>query len=184
VEVSRSDGDAVIRRGFFGKIRAGTGFPVRPNDVLVTGTGSIDVSRKHAWAFRVHPGSKVRVLSVSGEEGISLEEGRVVFQTDERGRNLRFRVETPVVIASVRGTLFLVRALPGKAGASVAVLEGTVYAAPASGGRPLAIAPGEAVDFTKAGPGPARPLRPDEEPLLIEGRGLCTQAHPRPPDAV
>lgn len=158
----------VIRSGGGRGVEAKIGLPVKTGDTVVTGRDSW--LRLH-WAdgttMRIGPNSKVEVrkchfnTSSRKEESLfSLTVGSVLASIRKRlSSGSFFEVETPVVVAGVRGTRFMVRMAGGRC--SVSVNEGNVEV---RSGRARTVVPaGQGADIPRKGRIERRPMRADEE---------------------
>ncbi len=107
-------------------------------DVVTSGRrSSARIKYGDAGIFRLSPGGRLRVGDINGDEtgaDLDLEKGSLfcaLAKTKKKG----FRVKTPTVVASVRGTVFIISADSKKS--RVSVLRGRVRANPLSGKKEL-----------------------------------------------
>lgn len=128
---------------------------VAVQDVIITGKKSItDLTYGSSGVIRISENSKVAVEVIAGDNSadsmINLEKGRV-FLTLGKLQNTGFKVKTPTVVASVRGTSFVVSADTVK-GAKLAVMKGIVQVTPvkkgeAVEGKSIMVETGQKTDY-------------------------------------
>ena len=119
------------------EIDANVGDIINIEDAVITGSkSSIDILYGTSGIIRVNENSKVSIAALANNESsstvVNMEQGGV-FATFSKLKGTDFNVKTPTVVASVRGTSFSVT--NDQAGAKVAVLKGTVSAAPVKDGK-------------------------------------------------
>lgn len=108
-------------------------------DVVVSGRrSSAQIQYGETGVFRLSPRSRLRIADISsmekGKGDLELNRGSVFCALTRTGKK-GFRVKTPTVVASVRGTVFKVSADTGKS--RVSVLKGRVRVNPVSGKKEL-----------------------------------------------
>jgi len=121
-----------------GERGASAGDAVGLNDIIVTGKKSIaDITYGSSGIIRINENSHVSIAAItdgiSGDTLINLERGKV-FLTLGKLENTGFKVKTPTVVASVRGTSFTVSADLIK-GAKCSVMKGVVTVTPVKKGE-------------------------------------------------
>ncbi|MCR9143843.1 MAG: FecR family protein [bacterium] len=127
------------------RVRAFPGATAGPQDVIQTRSDSAAELRvRELGIVRLGENSVLKLgdLDTQGRLNIKLEEGRAGFLMKRLKANQEFRVVTPTVIASVRGTRFLVGVDPAQDGdaqnlkpqqAKVAMLDGALELASPTG---------------------------------------------------
>ena len=147
---------------------------VRAGDIIRTGPDSSIEIRWVRWAggmrIKIGPSTNFTVkrakLNTSTKEGDTLlrvDAGKVWVRVRQAltGKS-KFEVETPTVVAAIRGTIFSVEV--GEDGASkIEVLEGKVALSPAAGGKGEIISPGQATLVAKGAAADIRPLTEAEK---------------------
>ena len=108
------------------------------NDTVTTGSRSIaHITYGSSGIIRISANSRVSVSSIAGGTAsdtlLRLVRGKI-FLTLGKLRNTGFRVKTPTVVASVRGTSFVISADLVK-GARLSVMKGKVSVVPVSMGE-------------------------------------------------
>jgi len=155
--IDQLEGRATVERAGSGRVvPAKVGLPVKVGDTVVTGPGSwVRLHWADGTTMRIGPGSRVRVekchfnTSSNKEESLfSLTVGSVLTSIRKRlSRGSLFEIETPVAVAGVRGTQFMVRMSRG--GCSVSVLQGVVSVR--SGRARAGVSPGRGADIPSKG---------------------------------
>lgn len=125
------------------------------NDTIITGKKSVaDLTYGSSGIIRISENSRVSIAVIAGdtstESMINLDKGKV-FLTLGKLQNTGFRVKTPTVVASVRGTSFVVSADTVK-GARLSVMKGTVTVVPvqkgeAIEGKEISVGAGQKIDY-------------------------------------
>ncbi len=123
-------------------------------DVIRTGADSqVDLIRKGKWGYRLLANTECSIdLSNVDETRVKMTAGDVVFQVKKLPPGKTLVVETPVVVAAVRGTQFWGRVTPAgpERSATFAVREGRVEMKVSKTGEPFALEAGQAVDIHEA----------------------------------
>ncbi len=120
-------------------VAAAAGTSLKYGDVVITARrSSAQIQYGETGIFRVSPGSKMKIAEVTdngnAEGDLDLSRGSVFCALTRTGTK-GFRVKTPTVVASVRGTVFKVSA--DKEHSRVSVLKGRVRVNPVSGEKEL-----------------------------------------------
>lgn len=150
--VSLVEGDVTIVRGAE-KIKAVEGLPLQPADIVETGTGArTDISLNGSAGFRLLEQSRAEIpVNDSANIRVRAELGNILVRIKEEFKNQqgRFTLETPTVVAAVRGTQFWGRV--GNTGVenmtTLAVREGIVHVTLRDSGKEVDLNAGEAVDL-------------------------------------
>lgn len=138
-----------------GEKKAAAGDLVAISDTIITGKKSIaDLTYGSSGIIRISENSRVSIAVIAGdtsaESMINLDRGKV-FLTLGKLQNTGFKVRTPTVVASVRGTSFVVSADVVK-GARLSVMKGTVTVLPvqkgeAIEGKEISVGAGQKMDY-------------------------------------
>lgn len=183
--VTRVSGDAwAIRDNSPTRLAAGT--QLATGDVVRTGPkGRVQIARGAEammlganTSIALAPGSRPEVTSVVQQTGtLTLD--------IEKKSTPHFEVETPFLVAAVKGTRFVVTVRPN--GAAVDVSRGLVQVASVKTGQSIAVAPGQRTNITPetktlavVGPGPHAAMEASEphvtraEPLAVPKNGLAS----------
>jgi hypothetical protein len=125
------------------------------NDTIITGKKSTaDLTYGSSGIIRISENSRLSIAVIAGdtsaESMINLDKGKV-FLTLGKLQKTGFRVKTPTVVASVRGTSFVVSADVVK-GARLSVMKGTVTVVPvqkgeAIQGKEISVGAGQKIDY-------------------------------------
>ena len=120
-----------------GEVAANVGDIINIEDAVITGSKSyIDILYGTSGIIRINENSKISIAALADNNGnstvVNMEQGGV-FATFSKLKGTNFNVKTPTVVASVRGTSFVVKS--DQSGANVSVLKGTVSAAPIKDGN-------------------------------------------------
>jgi len=123
-------------------------------DVIRTGAdGQVDLIRKGKWGYRLLANTECSLdFSNADETRVKMSAGDVVFQVKKLPPGKTLVVETPVVVAAVRGTQFWGRVTPAgpERSATFAVREGHVEMKVAKTGEIFALEGGRAADIQAA----------------------------------
>ncbi len=171
-QLSRVEGDvAVLRAGENQKVTEG--MALEAGDVLETKTGSADVSLNGLAGFRLLEQSKAEVVSTEiSNTRIRAELGDILVRIKEdfkKEKGSSFELETPTLVAAVRGTQFWGRV--GNTGVesmtTLAVREGEVSLKLKASGLELNLKAGEAVDASNslAAPSVRKAVAPELQAL-------------------
>lgn len=141
-----------------GKKKAAAGDMIAVSDTIVTGKKSLaDLTYGTCGIIRISENSRVSISVIAGgnsaESMIEMDRGKI-FLTLGKLQNTGFKVKTPTVVASVRGTSFVVSADQVK-GARLSVMKGTVTVAPVSRGeaitgKELSVGAGQKMDYVSS----------------------------------
>ena len=138
-------------------IDAAENMQVKINDQVRTSLGKTKIKLRGRGEVRLPPNSQLVVKAIDEKQNkvtIELRSGRIWNNITPGAGMVNYSIETPDLVAGVRGTLFKV-SLNEAAGSRVAVFDGSVYASLVKGGpevtltKNLAIATDEQGDFTK-----------------------------------
>jgi len=172
--VDQLEGRAKVERGGSGRVvEAKIGLPVKAGDTVITGPGSwVRLHWADGTTMRIGPNSRVVVkkcrfnTSSKKEESLfSLTVGMVLTSLRKSlPRGSFFEIETPVAVAGVRGTQFMVRSFGGAC--SVSVREGAVEVR--SGRRKAQVLQGEGADIPLRGEIRKRPMSREERRVWDE----------------
>jgi len=138
-----------------GEKKAVTGDMIGVDDVIITGKKSVaDLTYGASGVIRISENSTVLVSVIAGDSSaetlLALDKGKV-FLTLGKLHNTGFKVKTPTVVASVRGTSFVVSADLIK-GARLSVMKGVVEVIPvkkgeAIEGKSIMVETGQKIDY-------------------------------------
>lgn len=159
-------GTVNITRGAEAQRPVVLGEELKEGDRIVTGRASFVVFSTGAAAVaRIQPESDVVLTSIADMSNIDLglDKGSVLSRVNKLAKGAGYRVTTPTVVASVRGTLFSVNTDEGTG--TVAVKNGTVRVAVKNSGKSMDVNRGAAVLFT--GDLAERPIE-DAESIILE----------------
>mgnify|MGYP003774970365 CR=1 FL=1 len=125
------------------------------NDIIITGKQSVaDLTYGSSGIIRISEKSTLAITVIAGDASsesiIKLDKGKI-FLTLGKLQNTGFKVRTPTVVASVRGTSFVVSADVVK-GARLSVMKGTVTVLPvqkgeAIEGKEISVGAGQKMDY-------------------------------------
>jgi tellurite resistance-related uncharacterized protein len=123
--VQKLEGDASILRNEQ-KIVISEGFSLELSDVVITGPQAwVDIEIIDKGVIRVRERSRFIIKSLAASKISSkVEQGKIITSLKKLSKNEEFTVETPTVIAGVRGTSFMVSA--EESYAKISVLTGNV----------------------------------------------------------
>lgn len=106
-----------------------TGTVLRPQDEIITNSGSIDIQTGEGHLIRIRPFSKVRLDSLqtnkSRDTNLVLRAGGILIRTEKLRSDENFRISGPTAIAAVRGTAFSFEIIEEKL-PKIKVYEGVV----------------------------------------------------------
>ena len=138
-----------------GEKKAAAGDMLSVSDTIVTGKKSFaDLTYGTCGIIRISENSRISITALAGDKSaesmINLDRGKV-FLTLGKLQNTGFRVKTPTVVASVRGTSFVVSADVVR-GARLSVMKGTVTVVPVSKGeaitgKEISVGAGQKMDY-------------------------------------
>lgn len=138
-----------------GEKKASSGDIIAVSDTITTGRKSIaDLTYGSSGIIRISENSRVAVAVIAGaassESILNLDRGRL-FLTLGKLQNTGFRVRTATIVASVRGTSFIVSADVAR-GARLAVMKGTVTVIPvkkgeAIEGKEISVGAGQKIEY-------------------------------------
>ncbi len=129
--------------------QAAVGMPVEAGEMVVTGPGCrVDFAINDAVGCRLLEGTTCMIAAANGGMKVSLSEGNVVLNLKKLPAGSTFELETPLAIASVRGTQFWGRVpKPGTpTQTTFAVREGTVELNVKAVGKAFTLNAGDALD--------------------------------------
>jgi len=155
-----------VTRGTEAKRPVVLGEEFKENDRIITGPASFVVfSIGEAAVARIQPESDVVLTSITdmSKIDIGLDKGSVLSKVNKLAKGTDYRVTTPTVVASVRGTLFSVNTDEGTG--AVAVKNGRVSVAVKNSDKSLDISEGTTVVFT--GEVVMRPME-EAEGIILE----------------
>ena len=117
---------------------ANPGDEINIDNTIVTGSkSSVDLLYGTSGIVRINENSKVSIAAIADNQNtntvVNMEQGKVFAAFSKLKGGTGFNVKTPTVVASVRGTSFTVE--NDILGARVAVLKGSVKAAPVKDGE-------------------------------------------------
>ncbi|MDV6237864.1 FecR family protein [Leptospira ellisii] len=125
----------IFQNGETGVLREGKKIPSRPglvlkrNDVIETGSGSLDIQTSSGDVVRIRSFSKVTVKNIlSGanpDVNLYTQAGSLLIKTNKLKSESSFSVSTPTAVAGVRGTTFSFELTDGQP-PKVKVYEGAV----------------------------------------------------------
>lgn len=140
--VVSTSGDAVIERAGFQPVSASSDRRIEPGDRVETGRDGRVVLRKGSSTIVVAPNSAIQIPAENTDlfTRIFQQIGTSLFKVDRRS-SPHFEVQTPHLVAVVKGTTFTVKA--GRGFDTVHVVEGAVGVAAANGANSVLIRPGE-----------------------------------------
>ncbi|HPS58851.1 MAG TPA: FecR family protein [Spirochaetota bacterium] len=141
-----------------GEKKAAMGDMIAIDNTIITGKKSTaDLTYGSCGIIRISENSRVSIAVIAGdtsaESMINLDRGKV-FLTLGKLQNTGFKVKTPTVVASVRGTSFVVSADVVK-GARLSVMKGTVTVVPvqkgeAIAGKEISVGAGQKMDYVSS----------------------------------
>lgn len=138
-----------------------TGARIPPEAKVVTGPGSrVNISCDDGIVITIGPGTEVNLERLAGASGpgtsvlLQLVEGIIGLVAPQRSWSV-FEVRTPVAIASVRSTEWLVELAPS--GEAAVFVRAGVVAVRSNSGSPSSLGPGEGI--TVAADGAAGPVK-------------------------
>lgn len=157
-----------------GDKKAAAGDIIALSDTIITGSKSIaDMTYGSSGIIRISENSKVAIEAIAGGPSsgsmLNLDRGRL-FLTLGKLQNTGFKVRTPTIVVSVRGTSFIVSADVVR-GARLAVMKGRVTVTPvkkgeAIEGKEISVGAGQKVDYLS----PA-----DVDRILSGGRAVAVK---------
>lgn len=112
----------VFKKGTASIVRGGKEAPAKVNDIIVekdelrTGKdGELSLQLASGVMMKITPGSTLIVEAISRDSSgsnfsLRLPNGSILARADKEGKNLNMTVQSPTVIAGVRGTEFIVDA--------------------------------------------------------------------------
>ncbi len=173
--VTRVQGNAVIA-GPQGARPAKVGSPIADGETIRTEAGATaDVAMGGLAGFRLLEGTSCTVgPSETGNMKVALTRGNVVLNLKKLPVHSSFSLESPLAVATVRGTQFWGR-VPGAAESeqtTFAVREGAVELQMKATGKSFTLNAGEALDVPQAD----SPVPPQARPALAEELGAMAQA--------
>lgn len=141
-----------------GEKKAAAGDMLSVSDTIVTGKKSFaDLTYGTCGIIRISENSRISITALAGDKSaesmIEMDRGKI-FLTLGKLQNTGFKVKTPTVVASVRGTSFVVSADQVK-GARLSVMKGTVTVAPVSRGeaitgKEISVGTGQKTDYVSS----------------------------------
>ncbi len=153
---------------------------LKKGDKLMTGPSCMaDMSMNGLAGCRVLAASQVEIASWKNEDmSLTVDKGNVILNLEKLPKTSSFKLETPVAVATVRGTQFWGRVdkTPGDGVTTFAVRKGSVDVMDKRSSLKFTLVQGEALDITgKAGSALIiRPAEPDEMQAMDQADGIPT----------
>jgi hypothetical protein len=185
-QVSKTSGEVWVATSGVQPASLGGQATVKPGDQIRTGRNGRVLLVRGQETILIAPNSAITLPETQKDAGsttILQQAGSIKLEVDKRGER-NFEVETPYLVAAVKGTQFTVTVSPGNA--KVDVSHGSVEVADFKSGQIALVMPGQSAKVTSFGPGglsltgagtlsPIRngaPRAPSVQPLSVPKGGL------------